>query len=357
MKKISQNDVKKYLEGMVIPPKENESNRSAVQKLNKVAKYKDDFQKLTRWNCHAFILPLMLLPFESIPALTPTYAEIREDVNGPVPRICQWKTKFHRQQAPPLEQILHAVGDSTNIKSILVPTLEEQKANHMKGFVPYYDEPDAIVDNWATILESGTSIFWEDLLHADLEGRRNFLHGYESATATEQTRYLPSNPTVNESIPLQASSHADNSMVLREIQALKQTVEKMCTEYESRSNQRLGKVEIEVRAVEVRIVETPTCSSDKDYEEDILDVGQQKRRLQRHLKKSKYKRTPYTDPGPKKMMFRKGSMKEFDPLCLPDSIRKSFEDYKNSVLKPPFTSGLGITRAWNFFDQILTEHF
>ncbi|GMN31897.1 hypothetical protein TIFTF001_049727, partial [Ficus carica] len=87
--------------------------------------------------------------------------------------------------------------------------------------------------------------------------------------------------------------------------------------------------------------QTPTCSSDKDCEVDILDVGQQKRRPQRHLKKSKYKRTPYTDPGPKKMMFRKGSIKEFDPLRLPDSMRKSFEDYKNSVPKPPFTSGLG----------------
>ena len=91
--------------------------------------------------------------------------------------------------------------------------------------------------------------------------------------------------------------------------------------------------------------QTPTCSSDKDCEEDILDVGQQKRRPQRHLKKSKYKRTPYTDPGPKKMMFRKGSIKEFDPLRLPDSMQKSFEDYKNSVPKPPFTSGLGLTRA------------
>ena len=56
------------------------------------------------------------------------------------------------------------------------------------------------------------------------------------------------------------------------------------------------------------------------FEEDILDVGQQKRRSQRHLKKSKYKRTPYTDPGPKKMIFRKGSIKEFDPLCVPNSM-------------------------------------
>ncbi|GMN54713.1 hypothetical protein TIFTF001_023840 [Ficus carica] len=502
MKKISHNDVKKSLEGMVIPPEEIESNRrrrtneikerekersilindklklvvlyflcavlrgpekgdqkisynlfkiiedldlcanypwgrktyqylmTQVQKLDMGAKCKDAREKLTRWNCHAFILPLMLLPFECIPALTPTYAEIREDVQGPVPRICRWKTKFHRQQAPPLDQILHAVRDSTNINSILVPTLEEQKANHMIGFVPYHDDSDAIVDNWATILESGRSIFWGDLLYADLEGRRNFLNGgtervqgrdrenpediiheqhtsQEGATAAEQTRYLSSPSTVNESIPPQASSHDDNSMVLRELQALKQTIEKMSTDHESRFVQQQSETwkgrdrgessgggGENSRGVDVRInaggdieaqddiyaptdvgfgteisaerdmedyplneifYQTPTCSSDKNCEEDILDVGQQKRRPQRHLKKSKYKRTPNTDPGPKKMMFRKGSIKEFDPLRLPDSMRKSFEDYKNSVPKPPFTSGLGITRVWDFFDQILTE--
>ncbi|GMN70198.1 hypothetical protein TIFTF001_039241 [Ficus carica] len=461
---IPRNDVKKSLEGMVIPPEEIESNRrrrtneirerekersilindklklavlyflcvvlrgpekgyqkidynlfkmienlnwcanypwgrktyqylmTQVQKLDMGAKCKDAREKLTRWNCHAFILPLMLLPFECIPALTPTYAEIREDVQGPVPRICRWKTKFHRQQAPPLDQILHAVGDST-----------------------------------ATILESERSIFWEDLLYVDLEGRRNFLNGgiervqgrdrenpediiheqhtsQEGATAAEQTRYLPSPPTVNESIPRQASSHADNSMVLRELQALKQTIEKMSTDHESQFLQlerlitengnrvdmltnivsRFVQQQSETwkggdrgensRGVDVRInaggdieaqddiytptdvgfgteisaerdmedsplneifYQTPTCSSDKDCEEDILDVGQQKRRPQRHLKKSKYKRTTYTDPGPKKMMFHKGSIKEFDPLRLPDSMRKSFEDYKNSVPKPP----------------------
>ncbi|GMN46028.1 hypothetical protein TIFTF001_015214 [Ficus carica] len=454
MKKISQNDVKKYLEGMVIPPEENESNRrrrtneirerekersilindklkldvlyflcavlhgpekphqkidynlfkmiedldwcanypwgrktyqyliTQVQKLDIGTKYKDAREKLTRWNCHAFILPLMLLPFECIPVLTPTYAEIREDVQGSVPRICRWKTKFHQQQAPPLDQILHAVGDSTNINSILVPTLEEQKANHMIGFVPYHDDSDVIVDNWATILKSGRSIFWEDLLYADIEGRRNFLNGgtervqgrdrenlediihkqhtsQEGVTAAEQTRYLPSNPTVNESILPQASSHADNSMVLRELQVLKQTIVKMSTDHESQFLQleRLitengnrvdmltnimsrfvqqqsktwkggdqgessgGRCE-NSRCVDVRInadgdieaqdniyapkyvgfrteisverdiedsplneifYQTPTCSSDTDCEEDILDVGQQKRRPQRYL--------------------------------------------------------------------------
>ncbi|GMN61075.1 hypothetical protein TIFTF001_030171 [Ficus carica] len=88
------------------------------------------------------------------------------------------------------------------------------------------------------------------------EGQCNFLHGYDEkvqgrdiekpediiheqstpqqgTTAAEQTRSPLSNPTFNEYIPPQANSHAENSMVLREIQALKQTIENMRTEYES----------------------------------------------------------------------------------------------------------------------------
>ncbi|GMN31903.1 hypothetical protein TIFTF001_049726 [Ficus carica] len=276
---IPRNDVKKSLEGMVIPPKEIESNRKRRtneirdrekersilinDKLKLAVLYflcavlrgpekshqqiDDNLLKMIEdldwcanypWGRKIYqFLMTQLLPFECIPALTPTYAEIIEDVQGPVSRICRWKTKFHRQQAPSLDQILHAVGESTNITSILVPTLAEQKANYMIGFVPYDDDSDAIVDNWANILRSGRSIFWEELLYADLEGRRNFLNGgtervqgrdrenpediiheqhtsQEGATAAEQTRYLPSTPTVNESIPPQA----DNSMVLRELQ-------------------------------------------------------------------------------------------------------------------------------------------
>ena len=128
MKKISQNDVKRHLEGMVIPPEENERNNTRrsndrlimiedklklavlyflsavlrgpekpgqkiddnlfimvddldwcanypwgrktyqylmtqVQKLDVVAKSKDALTKLARWNCHAFILPLMVCKF------------------------------------------------------------------------------------------------------------------------------------------------------------------------------------------------------------------------------------------------------------------------------------------------------
>ncbi|GMN66899.1 hypothetical protein TIFTF001_035962 [Ficus carica] len=164
-----------------------------------------------------------LLPFECIPALNLTYAEIREDVKRPVPRICRWKTKFNRQQAPPLEQILHAIRDSTNIKSILVPTLEEQKAKYMKG------------------RRNFLHAFGERVQGRDRENPENIIHEQstpqEGITAAKQTKYPPSNPTVNESISPQASSHFDNSMVLREIQALKQTEKKICTEHKSRFSQ------------------------------------------------------------------------------------------------------------------------
>ncbi|GMN38519.1 hypothetical protein TIFTF001_007750 [Ficus carica] len=345
-----------------------------VQKLDIGAKCKDAREKLARWNNHAFILPLMFLPFECIPALTPTYAEISEDVQGPVPRICRWKTKFYRQQAPSLDQILHAVGESMHT----CPNLGGAEANYMIGFVPYDDDSDAIVDNWANILRSGRSIFWEELLYADLEGRRNFLNGgtervqgrdrenpediiheqhtsQEGVTAAEQTRYLPSTPTVNESIPPQA----DNSMVLQTWKGgdRGESSEGIC-ENSRGADVRLNvggdieahddiyaptdvgfgteisaKRDMEDSPLNEIFYQIPTCSSDKDCEEDILDVGQQKKRPKRHLKKSKYKRTPYTDPDPRKMMFRKGSIKEFDPLHLPDDMRKSFEDYKNSHIE------------------------
>ena len=57
------------------------------------------------------------------------------------------------------------------------------------------------------------------------------------------------------------------------------------------------------------------------------------------------------------MMFRKGSIKEFDPLRVPDDMRNTFEAYKESNPKPTFTSGLGEMRSWAFFEAILTEQF
>ncbi|GMN52589.1 hypothetical protein TIFTF001_021735 [Ficus carica] len=50
----------------------------------------------------------------------------------------------------------------------------------MQSFVPDDDEPDAIIDQWTTILEDElSSIFWENVWYADLEGHQNFLrlHG------------------------------------------------------------------------------------------------------------------------------------------------------------------------------------
>ncbi|GMN60742.1 hypothetical protein TIFTF001_029840 [Ficus carica] len=217
----------------------------------------------------------------------------------------------------------------------------------MKGFFPYHDDPDATVDNWATILESGTSIFWKDLLHVNLEGRHNFHHGYDErvqerdrkkpediiheqftpqqgTTAAEQTRSPPFNPTINESIPPHATSNADNSMqqlktckggdrgkssggggkhskgvyvringgsdieaqndsypptvakttigAVVEVESSRDEGEDEKSECGSKNNRGIGD-----KINGGGDFEAPTCSSDENCEEDVLDVEQPKR--------------------------------------------------------------------------------
>ena len=55
---------------------------------------------------------VQLLAFECIPALTPEFAHRKDDIGGQVPRVCHWITKYKKKQAPKLEQIMHAVGDT-----------------------------------------------------------------------------------------------------------------------------------------------------------------------------------------------------------------------------------------------------
>ncbi|GMN48433.1 hypothetical protein TIFTF001_017607 [Ficus carica] len=84
-----------------------------VQKLNLAKKSANAFEKKkTTWACPGFILPLKLLPFECIPALTPKFATVHKDVIEPVPRICQWKTNFKKKKAPTLEDAVQRVGDT-----------------------------------------------------------------------------------------------------------------------------------------------------------------------------------------------------------------------------------------------------
>ena len=74
-----------------------------------------------------------------------------------------------------------------DIRSILIPTPRERETAYMRSFVPDDDESDAIIDQWTMILENEvSSIFWENLWFADLEGRRNFLRLHVSTEEVQQ---------------------------------------------------------------------------------------------------------------------------------------------------------------------------
>ncbi|GMN47965.1 hypothetical protein TIFTF001_017136 [Ficus carica] len=176
--------------------------------------------KKTTWACPGFILPLMLFPLECIPSLTPKFATVQKDVVEPVLRICQWKTNFKKKKAPTLEDVLKRVGDTTDIRSIFIPTLREQDTGYMQSFVPDDDESDAIINQWTIILENElSSIFWENVWYANLEGRRNFLrlHGSteEASSPVGQSRSMPCHsPLADESMLPQASQLVDDPRVL-----------------------------------------------------------------------------------------------------------------------------------------------
>ncbi|GMN48436.1 hypothetical protein TIFTF001_017606 [Ficus carica] len=53
---------------------------------------------------------------------------------------------------------------------------------------------------------------------------------------------------------------------------------------------------------------SPISSNDCANEEDVYEVEQPEKQPQRRLMKSKYRRTPYTTPGIKKMRFLRGSI-------------------------------------------------
>ncbi|GMN55672.1 hypothetical protein TIFTF001_024794 [Ficus carica] len=95
-------------------------------------------------------------------------------------------------------------------------------------------------------------------------------------------------------------------------------------------------------------------SNDCANEEDVSEVEQPERRPQRRLMKLKYRRTPYTTPSIKKIRYVRGSIQHFNPLRFEEVMKDSFDQYwkQNNEI----TSGLGCTRNWEFFRQILTSN-
>ncbi|GMN19374.1 hypothetical protein TIFTF001_046945 [Ficus carica] len=259
-----------------------------VQKLNIAEKSANAFEKKkTTWACPGFILPLMLLPFECIPALTPKFAMVQKDVIEPVPRICHWKMNFKKKKAPTLEDVLQRVGDTKDIRSILTPTPREQQTAYMQSFVPDDDESDVIIDQWTMILENElSSIFWENVWYADLEGRQNFLRLHvsteevqrEDLTEVEniqhenvrceesrpqhasspmgQSRSMPfHSPLADESMRPQASHLVDDPRVLHKLKVLEEKIEKMDREVKSQYSQ-LEKILIERLDKMMNIIES-----------------------------------------------------------------------------------------------------
>ena len=65
-----------------------------------------------------------------------------------------------------------------------MPTSEELQAPHMEGFVAHVEPPNAVVDRWMTLLQSGNRIHFADMCLNDVECRRSFLreNGYDEGS-------------------------------------------------------------------------------------------------------------------------------------------------------------------------------
>ncbi|GMN59686.1 hypothetical protein TIFTF001_028776 [Ficus carica] len=143
------------------------------------------------------------------------------------------------------------------------------KGSEIPSIVPDDDESDAIIGQWTIILENElSSIFWETVWYADLEGHRNFLRLYvsteevqrEDPTEVEnirhenvrceesrpqhdsspmgQSRSMPCHsPLTDESMLPQASHLVDDPRVLHKLKALEEKIEKMDREVKSQYSQ------------------------------------------------------------------------------------------------------------------------
>ncbi|GMN67232.1 hypothetical protein TIFTF001_036292 [Ficus carica] len=112
---------------------------------------------------------------------------------SPNSKVCNGPEGCHRTSA---EDVLQRAGDTKNIRSILIPTSREQETVYIRSFVPDDDESDAIIDQWTIILENElSSVFWENVWYADLEGRQNFLRLHGSTKEVQRE-----DPTEEENI-------------------------------------------------------------------------------------------------------------------------------------------------------------
>lgn len=269
---------------------------------------------------------------------------------------------------------------------------------HIHDIVVFPDKSDDVIDHWAALLEAGVELYWEDIRHEDIAGRRTFLQteSNERDGTNEQEEQVgvgvESSTQATRQLELHVTSQVDQLKVALEAK-VDQAIEVLRLEVISRFEQLEGRMEAKMNevlgacrssissnvAVDIQdehegnslnhysdkendgFYITPTCSMDNANNGNESDGDGVDKRLhvdgnerpQRQSKRSRYMEDPYTDPC-KKKRFAKGAIKVYDPMRLPDDMRSSFKEYYDSPSKLPRSCGLE-SRPWIFFDKILTR--
>ncbi|CAB51205.1 putative protein [Arabidopsis thaliana] len=124
---------------------------------------------------YGFITPLKILAFECIPQLGKRFREA-VPANKECSRMCKHKFNESCMKGFSLEEINEALGDITDISSILEPDMDERKMlsrvveKHVDDGIGYIDP---IVDSWRErLIVEKKKIFWRSLYQADIDGRR-----------------------------------------------------------------------------------------------------------------------------------------------------------------------------------------
>ncbi|KAJ4894814.1 hypothetical protein Rs2_21608 [Raphanus sativus] len=124
-------------------------------------------------NFPGFIVPLEILAFECIPALS---ARFRERVAGcfsSCPRMCKKRFQSNSMKGYPLQDLYDTLGNTTVINSVLVPTVDEEPlmACILEG-EPDYENKKGVSNLWSIWLTfKEKPIFWQGLYELDVAVR------------------------------------------------------------------------------------------------------------------------------------------------------------------------------------------
>ncbi|KAG5410058.1 hypothetical protein IGI04_006377 [Brassica rapa subsp. trilocularis] len=123
---------------------------------------------LNSWNLHCFITLLEIFPFECIANLKSKY---RLPVRGAVntcPRMCKMEFRKTGEKGFSLNGIYISLGTDKDIKSILVPTIDE---HHLVAEVQEPETDHSTINNWKLVLMKQKKICWDHLYEKDQSNR------------------------------------------------------------------------------------------------------------------------------------------------------------------------------------------